>query len=109
MADNILKRQLDCISKDFLGEVFGRVGRPKWRALTHMFGAVPFREASLRTHRGVRKAEVRWRRGFVQWCGGPRSKLSRSRTSADEARLRFIGGRPPKVRPKAPLQMELAL
>ena len=61
MADNILKKQLDCISEDFLREVFGRVSKPMWRALVN------------------------------------------------EARLRFISGRPPKVRQKDPLQMEFAL
>lgn len=40
MADNILKKQLECINEDFLKGVFGQVGKPMWRALTHMFGAV---------------------------------------------------------------------
>ena len=40
MADNILKKQLECISEDFLKGVFGQVGKPMWRALAHMFGAV---------------------------------------------------------------------
>ena len=40
MADNILKKQLECINEDFLRGVFGQVGKPMWRALAHMFGAV---------------------------------------------------------------------
>ena len=49
MADNILKKQLDCISEDFLRGVFGRVGKPMWRALTHMFGAVTTGKSTLVT------------------------------------------------------------
>ena len=40
MVDNILKKQLECINEDFLKGVFGQVGKPMWRALAHMFGAV---------------------------------------------------------------------
>ena len=47
MADNILKKQLDCISEDFLREVFGRVCKPMWRALTHVFGAVTTGKSTL--------------------------------------------------------------
>ena len=49
MADNILKKQLECISEDFLRGVFGRVGMPMWRALTHMFGAVMTGKSTLVT------------------------------------------------------------
>ena len=47
MADNILKKQLNCISEDFPGEVFGRVRKPMWRALTHVFGAVTTGKSTL--------------------------------------------------------------
>ena len=49
MADNILKKQLGCISEDFLRGVFGRVGMPMWRALTHMFVAVTTGKSTLVT------------------------------------------------------------
>ena len=57
--------------KDMGRDVFGD-GLPIDKSL----GAVPFRKARLRTHRGDRMAEIRWKRGFVQWCGDPKSKLS---------------------------------
>ena len=49
MADNILKKQLGCISEDFLRGVFGRVGKPMWRAQAHMFGAVTTGKSTLVT------------------------------------------------------------
>ena len=88
MASNILKKQLDCISEDFLGEVFGRVGKPMWRALTHMFGAVTTGKSTLVT-------DI--------------ARTLRADSSRSEAKLRFISGRPPKARPKDPMQMLLAL
>ena len=45
-------------------------------AIDESLGAVPFRKARLHARRGDRKAEIRWKRGFVQWCGDPKSKLS---------------------------------
>ena len=38
--DNILKKQLDCISEDFLGRIFSGLGRPEREALKHLFGKV---------------------------------------------------------------------
>ena len=35
---------------------------------------VPFRTAHLHTHRGDRRVEIRWRRGFVQHCANPGRK-----------------------------------
>lgn len=40
MADNILKKQIDCISKDFLRDVYVEATKPMWGALTHLFGRV---------------------------------------------------------------------
>ena len=40
MADNILKKQLDCISEDFLKGIFTGLAKPAWGALTHIFGRV---------------------------------------------------------------------
>ena len=45
-------------------------------AIDKSLEAVPLRKAHLRAHRGDRKVEVRWKRGVVQWCGNPKSKLS---------------------------------
>ena len=36
--DNILKKQLDCIGEDFLGRIFGDLGKPEREALKHLFG-----------------------------------------------------------------------
>ena len=40
MADNILKKQIDCIAEDFLGEVYGTPNKPMREALGHLFGAI---------------------------------------------------------------------
>jgi len=40
VADNILKKQLDCISEDFLRGIFTGLAKPEWGALTHIFGRV---------------------------------------------------------------------
>ena len=38
MADNILKKQLDCISEDFLAGIFTGLAKPAWGGLRDMFG-----------------------------------------------------------------------
>ena len=40
VADNILKKQIDCIAEDFLGEVYGKLNKPGREALGHLFGAI---------------------------------------------------------------------
>ena len=40
MADNILKKQLDRIGKDFLRDIYTGATRPMWGAPTYLFGKV---------------------------------------------------------------------
>lgn len=40
MADNILKKQLKCISEDFQNGIFTGLAKSAWGALTHIFGKV---------------------------------------------------------------------
>ena len=40
VAHNILKKQIDCISEDFLKGIYKSLSKPKWRALSHLFGRV---------------------------------------------------------------------
>lgn len=47
MADNILKKRLDCISEDFLRGIFVGLGKPAWNALTHVFGKVTTGKSTL--------------------------------------------------------------
>ena len=49
MADNILKKQLDCISEDFLMGIYADATRPMWGALTHLFGRVTTGKSTLVT------------------------------------------------------------
>ena len=49
MADNILKKQLDCISEDFLRGIFTGLAKPAWGALTHIFGRVTTGRSTLVT------------------------------------------------------------
>lgn len=43
-------------------------------AIDKSLASVPFRKAHLHTHRGDRKVEIRWKRGFVQYCADPGRK-----------------------------------
>ena len=47
MADNILKKQLDCISEDFLRGVYAEATKPMWGALRHLFGKVTTGKSTL--------------------------------------------------------------
>ena len=47
MADNILKKQLDCIGEDFLRGIFTGLAKPAWGALTHLFGRVTTGKSTL--------------------------------------------------------------
>ena len=47
--DNILKKQLDCISEDFLGRIFLDLGKPGREALKHLFGKVVAGQGTLVT------------------------------------------------------------
>ena len=49
MTDNILKKQLDCISEDFLRGIYADATRPMWGALTHLFGRVTTGKSTLVT------------------------------------------------------------
>ena len=49
VADNILKKQLDCISEDFLRGIYADATRPMWGALTHLFGRVTTGKSTLVT------------------------------------------------------------
>ena len=49
MADNILKKQIDCISEDFLRGVYVEAAKPMWGALTHLFGRVTTGKSTLVT------------------------------------------------------------
>ena len=49
MADNILKKQLDCISEDFLRGVYAGATKPMWGALVHLFGRVVTGKSTLVT------------------------------------------------------------
>lgn len=46
---NILKNQLECISENFLKEVFGQVSKPMRRALLHLFGEITLGRSTLVT------------------------------------------------------------
>ena len=49
VADNILKKQLDCISEDFLAGIFTGLAKPAWGALRYMFGKVVTGKSTLVT------------------------------------------------------------
>ena len=49
VADNILKKRLDCISEDFLAGIFTGLAKPAWGALRHMFGKVVTGKSTLVT------------------------------------------------------------
>ena len=49
MVDNILKKQLDCISEDFLRGIYAGATKPMWGALTHLFGKVVTGKSTLVT------------------------------------------------------------
>ena len=49
MADNILKKQIDCISEDFLRGIYVEATKPMWGALTHLFGRVTTGKSTLVT------------------------------------------------------------
>jgi hypothetical protein len=49
VADNILKKRLDCISEDFLAGIFTGLAKPAWGALRYMFGKVVTGKSTLVT------------------------------------------------------------
>ena len=95
MADNILKKQLECIGEDFLRGVFGRVGMPMWRALTHMFGAVMTGKSTLATDflrkaKGFKKVLKHLSDNLEAVSMKTHALLAGIRALVNEAKLRFI-------------------
>ena len=99
MSDNILKKSLAVTYEDFLNGVFGKRGKPEWRALMTLFSEIvtgrstlvsdlskPLREnASLAECKRVQERVSGWfaNYDFVEDTGGSKGR----RQSADAGRI----------------------